>query len=99
MHLTLLIIFILQLVPWSKASDPAGYGQDHEGQTSPVRVEGEDQEGFAVVQFRAHRTLPLQPGYGKLFSNQIICFEDNTNVYRVTVHKTLEGNLTTKPIN
>jgi hypothetical protein len=34
-----------------------------------------------------------------LFSNQIIWFVDDTNVYRVTIHKTFEGNLTTKPIN
>ena len=34
-----------------------------------------------------------------LFSNQIIWFVDDTNVYRVTIHKTYEGNLTTKPIN
>ena len=26
-------------------------------------------------------------------------FVDNTNVYRVTIHKTFEGNLTTKPIS
>ena len=37
--------------------------------------------------------------YGELFSNQIIWFVDDTNVYRVTIHKTFEGNLTTKPIN
>jgi pre-mRNA-processing factor 8 len=37
--------------------------------------------------------------YGELFSNQIIWFIDDTNVYRVTIHKTFEGNLTTKPIN
>ncbi|KAI3379717.1 hypothetical protein SNEBB_004371 [Seison nebaliae] len=37
--------------------------------------------------------------YGELFSNQIIWFIDDTNVYRVTIHKTYEGNLTTKPIN
>ena len=34
--------------------------------------------------------------YGELFSNQIIWFVDDTNVYRVTIHKTFEGNLTTK---
>merc|ERR1711972_640813 len=28
-----------------------------------------------------------------------IWFVDDTNVYRVTIHKTFEGNLTTKPIN
>ncbi|EMD31722.1 hypothetical protein CERSUDRAFT_100187 [Gelatoporia subvermispora B] len=37
--------------------------------------------------------------YSALFSNQIIWFVDDTNVYRVTTHKTFEGNLTTKPIN
>ncbi|CAD8150018.1 unnamed protein product [Paramecium pentaurelia] len=37
--------------------------------------------------------------YAELFSNQIIWFVDDTNVYRVTIHKTFEGNLTTKPIN
>jgi len=26
-------------------------------------------------------------------------FVDDTNVYRVTIHKTFEGNLTTKPIS
>ncbi len=37
--------------------------------------------------------------YGELFSNQTVWFVDDTNVYRVTIHKTFEGNLTTKPIN
>ena len=37
--------------------------------------------------------------YSELFSNQIQFFIDDTNVYRVTIHKTFEGNLTTKPIN
>ncbi len=37
--------------------------------------------------------------YGELFSNQIIWFVDDTNVYRLTIHKTFEGNTTTKPIN
>ena len=37
--------------------------------------------------------------YSELFSNQIIWFVDDTNVYRVTIHKTFEGNLTTKPIS
>ena len=37
--------------------------------------------------------------YGELFNNNIIWFVDDTNVYRVTIHKTFEGHLTTKPIN
>jgi pre-mRNA-processing factor 8 len=32
-------------------------------------------------------------------SLQIIWFVDDTNVYRVTIHRTFEGNMTTKPIN
>jgi pre-mRNA-processing factor 8 len=35
----------------------------------------------------------------ELFSDKITWFVDDTNVYRVTIHKTYEGNLTTKPIN
>lgn len=34
--------------------------------------------------------------YGELFSNQTIWFVDDSNVYRVTIHKTFEGNITTK---
>ena len=37
--------------------------------------------------------------YIDLFTNQVIWFVDDTNVYRVTIHKTFSGNLTTKPIN
>lgn len=37
--------------------------------------------------------------FSELFNDQIIWFVDDTNVYRVTIHKTFEGNLTTKPIN
>lgn len=44
-------------------------------------------------------TQKLWARAGELFSNQIIWFVDDTNVYRVTIHKTFEGNLTTKPIN
>ena len=36
--------------------------------------------------------------YGELFSNQIIWFVDDTNVYRVTIHKTFDGNLTVRLI-
>ena len=51
-----------------------------------------------------HSSEPTEPylnsqNYGELFSNQTIWFVDDTNVYRVTIHKTFEGNLTTKPIN
>jgi len=37
--------------------------------------------------------------YGEIFSNQIVWFVDDSNVYRVTVHTTMEGNVVTKPVN
>ncbi|KAJ2716652.1 pre-mRNA-splicing factor 8 [Coemansia spiralis] len=37
--------------------------------------------------------------YAELFSHQTCWFIDDTNVYRVTVQKTFEGNLSTRPIN
>ena len=37
--------------------------------------------------------------YAELFSNQVIWFIDDTNVYRVGMHKTYEGNIVTKPMN
>ncbi|KAJ2612860.1 hypothetical protein H4S08_002516 [Coemansia sp. RSA 1365] len=37
--------------------------------------------------------------YAELFSHQTCWFIDDTNVYRVTVQKTFEGNLNTRPIN
>lgn len=51
-----------------------------------------------------YSSQPTEPylnsqNYGELFGNQIIWFVDDTNVYRVTIHKTFEGNLVTKPIN
>ena len=36
--------------------------------------------------------------YSELFSSQTVWFvDDPTNVYRITIHKTFKGNLTTKP--
>jgi pre-mRNA-processing factor 8 len=37
--------------------------------------------------------------YSELFSRATTWFVDDTNVYRLTVHKTFEGNVTTKAIN
>lgn len=37
--------------------------------------------------------------YGELFGNQTIWFVDDTNVYRVVLHRSAEGNLVTKSIN
>ena len=53
---------------------------------------------FRMVSWLLRPYLNSQ-NYGELFSSQIIWFVDDTNVYRVTIHKTFEGNLTTKPVN
>ena len=53
---------------------------------------------YPFQNMKSHTYLNSQ-NYGELFSNQTIWFVDDTNVYRVTIHKTHEGNLTTKPIN
>ncbi|EFC49814.1 splicing factor Prp8 [Naegleria gruberi] len=37
--------------------------------------------------------------YGELFSNQTIWFVDDSDVYRVVIHQTSEGNSTSKPVN
>ena len=37
--------------------------------------------------------------YRELFSDQTIWFVDDSNVYRVTIHKTYDGNIQTKPVN
>ncbi|QRV81330.1 pre-mRNA-processing-splicing factor 8 [Ceratobasidium sp. AG-Ba] len=47
---------------------------------------------------KANPALHVPSNYSELFSNQIIWFVDDTNVYRITIQKTFEGNLTTKPI-
>lgn len=56
------------------------------------------------VALQLYSSEPTEPylnaqNYAELFSNQTIWFVDDTNVYRVTSHKTFEGNLTTKAMN
>lgn len=55
----------------------------------------------ALQLFSSEPTEPhlSSSNYGELFSNQVIWFVDDSQVYRVTTHKTFEGNLTSKPVN
>ncbi|CAN6636566.1 pre-mRNA-splicing factor 8 [Trichomonascus vanleenenianus] len=66
--------------------------------------------GLAVLRERIRKGLQLyqsQPqeaflnssNYSELFSKDIQFFVDDSMVYRVSVHKTFEGNTTTKPLN
>jgi len=50
-----------------------------------------------------HRTRELptlnSQNFEEIFNKDTVWFVDDTNVYRIVIHKTFEGNLTTKPIN
>ncbi|GJV34051.1 pre-mRNA-processing-splicing factor 8A-like protein [Tanacetum coccineum] len=56
-------------------------------------------KGLQLYSFEPTEPYLSNENYGEIFSNQIKWFVDDTNVYRVTVHKIFEGNLTTNPIN
>lgn len=56
-------------------------------------------KGLQLYASESNQTFLNSTNYSELFSNQVQLFIDDTNVYRVTIHKTFEGNLTTKPIN
>jgi pre-mRNA-processing factor 8 len=56
-------------------------------------------KGLQLYQATAKQAMLTLSNYAELFSDAAQLFVDDTNVYRVTVHKTFEGNLTTKPIN
>ncbi|TGO48742.1 hypothetical protein BOTNAR_0461g00020 [Botryotinia narcissicola] len=56
-------------------------------------------KGLQLYASESNQEFLNSQNYSELFSNQIHLFIDDTNVYRVTIHKTFEGNLTTKPIN
>jgi len=50
-----------------------------------------------------NKKIPIEPlnnqNYGSIFENNTKWIIDDCNTYRVTINKTFEGNLTTKPIN
>ena len=50
---------VRQLVPGLESADPAGHGQDHEGEPGAVRVARAHPEGAAAVQQRAHGAVPV----------------------------------------
>lgn len=56
-------------------------------------------KGLQLYQSQPQVALLNSSNYAELFNNEIQLFIDDTNVYRVTVHRTTEGNLTTKPVN
>lgn len=54
---------------------------------------------FPLYTFILHNAFILFFLFIKNVYYLVFRFVDDTNVYRVTIHKTFEGNLTTKPIN
>lgn len=56
-------------------------------------------KGLQLYQSQPQVALLNSSNYAELFNNETQLFIDDTNVYRVTVHRTTEGNLTTKPVN
>ncbi|EGW33924.1 uncharacterized protein SPAPADRAFT_133535 [Spathaspora passalidarum NRRL Y-27907] len=56
-------------------------------------------KGLQLYQSQPQQPLLNSNNYAELFNNETQFFIDDTNVYRVVVHKTMEGNLATKPIN
>ncbi|RCK66281.1 Pre-mRNA-splicing factor 8, partial [Candida viswanathii] len=56
-------------------------------------------KGLQLYQAQPQEAFLNSNNYAELFNNDTQLFVDDTNVYRITVHKTFEGNLATKPIN
>ncbi|KAH3899328.1 probable Pre-mRNA-splicing factor 8 [Saccharomycodes ludwigii] len=56
-------------------------------------------KGLQIYQSQIQEPYLNSSNYAELFNDDIKLFIDDTNVYRVTVHKTYEGNVATKPIN
>ncbi|SCU79447.1 LADA_0B00716g1_1 [Lachancea dasiensis] len=56
-------------------------------------------KGLQIYQSQTQEPFLNSSNYAELFSEDTKLFIDDTNVYRVAVHKTYEGNVATKPIN
>lgn len=56
-------------------------------------------KGLQIYQSNVQEPFLNSSNYAELFNNDSKLFVDDTNVYRVTVHKTFEGNVATKAIN
>ncbi|EDO19221.1 hypothetical protein Kpol_1050p81 [Vanderwaltozyma polyspora DSM 70294] len=56
-------------------------------------------KGLQIYQSNVQEPFLNSSNYAELFNNDIKLFVDDTNVYRVTVHKTYEGNVATKAVN
>lgn len=55
-------------------------------------------KGLQIYQSSVQEPFLNSSNYAELFNNDIKLFVDDTNVYRVTVHKTLKGTLLQKQL-
>ena len=53
-------------------------------------------QGLQLYSSESNEPCISSQNYDELFRNQIIWFVDDTNVYRVTIQKTYDENLTTR---
>ena len=56
-------------------------------------------KGLQLYQSQTQEPFLNSSNYAELFNDDVKFFVDDTNVYRVSVHSTYEGNISTKPIN
>lgn len=56
-------------------------------------------KGLQLYQAQPQISLLNSSNYAELFNNETQFFVDDTNVYRVTIHRTPEGNTVTRPVN
>lgn len=56
-------------------------------------------KGLQIYQSTVQEPFLNSSNYAELFNDDIKLFVDDTNVYRVSVHKTFEGNVATKAVN
>lgn len=56
-------------------------------------------KGLQIYQSNVQEPFLSSSNYAELFNSDVKFFVDDHNVYRVTVHRTLEGNVATRPIN
>lgn len=55
--------------------------------------------GLHLFQAQPKEAFLNSNNYAELFGAETLFFVDDTNVYRLVVHKTFEGNIVTKPVN
>ncbi|CAO1618338.1 unnamed protein product [Jaminaea pallidilutea] len=85
--------------PGSKALIQQAMGKIHKANPALYVLRERIRKSLQLYSSEPTEPYLTSGNYAELFSNQVIWMVDDTNVYRVTIHRTFEGNLVTKPIN